>query len=90
MFVNTPFMMGVAQRYVTDWTGPRARIRSLRLQIRGAISAGEDMIVTGVVKRWFEQDGEGRVEVAVAFSLATGPVTEAVVVAALPREDESA
>jgi hypothetical protein len=58
IFVNILTDTGLVQRYITDWTGPTAMIRSIRLRLgvpwyaydtvtlRGEVTAVEDGLVT--------------------------------------------
>lgn len=84
VFINTPFNMGMVSRFVTDWAGPEATIRRLKVGMRGNVCAGDDMIITGTVvgKR---QDGEDHLaDVEVVISTQDGPMTPCSVTVALP------
>ena len=43
IFLNTPNQAAWFERYITDWTGPRGRIRSMTFRMRDSVFPGEDM-----------------------------------------------
>ncbi len=49
VFVNTPFNLGMIGRFLTDWAGPTAVVRRIRMAMRDNVCAGDDMILTGRV-----------------------------------------
>ena len=75
VFVNTPFNMGMVSRFLTDWAGPKSRVRRMKVAMRGNVCAGDDMILTGKVTKKYEEDGEHRVDVDVTIATQEGPVT---------------
>ena len=75
MFVNTPFNLGMVDRYLIDWAGPEAEIKKIRVSMRGNVCAGDDMIMTGRVTKRYEQEGERLVDVEVIIATEEGPVT---------------
>jgi hypothetical protein len=75
VFVNTPFNLGMVDRYLIDWAGPEAEIKKIRVSMRGNVCAGDDMIMTGRVTKRYEQEGERLVDVEVIIATEEGPVT---------------
>jgi acyl dehydratase len=49
IFLNILTTMGLVQRYVTDWAGPRARIRSISVRLGVPAYAGDTLTMTGRV-----------------------------------------
>jgi acyl dehydratase len=47
VFVNTQFNMGMVSRLATDWAGPSAIVRRVKIKMKENVCAGDDMIVTG-------------------------------------------
>ena len=84
VFVNTQFNMGMVSRIVTDWAGPKAIVRRLKVKMRRNICAGDEMIVTGRVARKYRQDGENRVDLDVMIASQEGPATPSEATVALP------
>lgn len=85
VFVNTPFTLGMVSRLLTDWAGPRCVVRRIGLAMRGAVCAGDEMILTGTVTRTYVEQHEPRVDVEVTISTQDGPVTPCTATVALPR-----
>ena len=84
VFVNTQFNMGMVSRLVTDWAGPSATVRRVKIRMRENVCAGDDMIVTGRVLRKYLQDGEHRVDIDVMISNQERPATPCQATVALP------
>ena len=84
VFVNTPFNVGMVGRYLTDWAGPRSRVRRIKVEMRKNVCAGDDMILSGKVTRKYVEDGEHRVDLDVMISTAEGPATPCGATLALP------
>ncbi len=72
MFLGTHFNLGMMSRYMTDWGGPLSTVRRMQIAMRRSICAGEDMIMTGRVKRKFEKDGEHQVDLEIEISTQQG------------------
>jgi acyl dehydratase len=87
VFVNTPFNIGMVSRYLTDWAGPRASVRSIRVAMRGAVCAGDDMIISGRVAKVYEDGGARRVDVDVMIATQDGPATPCSATLVLPSRD---
>lgn len=84
VFVNTPFNIGMVSRFLTDWAGPRSTVRRTKVEMRGAVCAGDDMIISGRVTRKYEEDGARLVDVDVMIATQDGPATPCSATLALP------
>jgi len=90
VFVNTPFNMGMVSRLLTDWAGPRATVRRMKLAMRGNVCAGDEMFVSGTVTSRYMDEGERRVDLDIMIATAEGPATPCSATLALPsRADEN-
>lgn len=89
VFVNTPFNLGMVSRYATDWGGPRATVRKMKVAMRGNVCAGDDMILTGKVARKYVEDGETRVDLDIVMATQDGPVVPCGATVALPSRGGS-
>lgn len=49
IFMNTLMLLGLVDRLVTDWTGPRAFIVKHGLKFASSVYAGEDAVLSGRV-----------------------------------------
>ena len=49
IFLNTPNQAAWFERYITDWTGPRGRIRTMTFRMRDSVFPGEDMTFRATV-----------------------------------------
>ena len=84
VFVNTQFNMGIVSRLVTDWAGPFATVRRLKVKMQANVCAGDDMIVTGRVTRKYLQGDEWRLDIEVMIANQEGPATPCEATVALP------
>ena len=84
MFVNTQFNMGMVSRMLTDWAGPTATVRKIRVAMKGNVCVGDEMIVTGTVTRKYVTDGEHLVDIDAMISTQDGPATPVSATLALP------
>ncbi|MEV6985674.1 acyl dehydratase [Sphaerisporangium sp. NPDC051017] len=74
-FLNILTTMGLVERYVTDWAGPEALIRSINVRLGVPAYAGDTLIFNGTVAAY--EAGEVTVEVRGTVGLgdhATGTV----------------
>lgn len=86
--VNTQFNMGMVSRLATDWAGPAAQVRRVKIKMNESLGPGEEMIVAGRVARKYIQDGEHRVDIDVTISSETRTATPSEATLALPSRDE--
>ena len=84
VFVNTQFNMGMVSRLATDWAGPSATVRRVKVRMKENVCAGDDMIVTGRVLGKYVKDGEHRVDIDVMISNQERPATPCEATVALP------
>ncbi|MCA2209440.1 MaoC family dehydratase [Nocardia rosealba] len=49
IFVNILTDTGLVQRFVTDWAGPRARVKSIALRLGVPLYAGDTLSLSGTV-----------------------------------------
>jgi acyl dehydratase len=89
-FVNTQFNMGMVSRLATDWAGPTATVRRVKLKMKDNVCRGDDMILTGRVLRKYEQNGEYRVDIDVMISNQERPTTPCEICLVLPSRINAA
>jgi len=87
IYMNILGSSGLMNRYLTDWAGPEAGLRAVRVALRGQNHPGDTVAFTGRVvdARAAEEPALGLVEVAVEARNARGPHLEATVTMELPR-----
>jgi len=71
IFLNTPNLAHWFERYITDWTGPRARPGRMKFFMRGSVFAGDRMLFRGEVKQ-VETDPTGCGWATVDVSVSVG------------------
>jgi hydroxyacyl-ACP dehydratase HTD2-like protein with hotdog domain len=49
IFLNTPNQAAWIERYLTDWTGPKGRVRRMTFRMRDSVFPGDRMVFTGTV-----------------------------------------
>jgi acyl dehydratase len=79
-FMNILTTNGYVARYATDWAGPEAMLRSIKIRLGAPAVPGKPLRFTGRVTAKSEADGESVVELAVRAANdlgdhATGTVT---------------
>jgi hypothetical protein len=84
IFLNILTSTGLVERYVTDWAGPRALVRGIKIRLGVPAYPYDALTFTGSVREQVDDEGEQRylVDVRGANSLGshvTGTVTIAVV-----------
>jgi hypothetical protein len=62
-FVNTPFLLGIADRFLTEWGGPASRVRRVQLAMQEHLYAGDVLHLTGQVTGKRIEDGRGLVAI---------------------------
>jgi acyl dehydratase len=84
LFMNILTTNGYVSRFVTDWAGPEAMLRGIRIRLGAPAVPGQPLRFTGRVTR-VDDDGEERViEVAVRAANALGDHATGTVVLTLP------
>jgi uncharacterized OB-fold protein len=69
VFLNILTTMGLTQRLVTDWAGPRALVRAIAVRLGAPACAGDTLNLTGMVAA---RDGGGSVTVDVRGACSLG------------------
>lgn len=85
IFVNILTSTGIAQRYVTDWAGPEALVRSVSVKLGVPCYAHDTLTLFGQVLAGSTADGETRFEVEVLGRNGLGEHMRGTVTVALPE-----
>lgn len=86
IFVNILTDTGLVQRYVTDWAGQKARIRSIALRLGVPWYAYDDLTLTGAVE---SIDDDGLVALAVTGTDSLGKHITATVTLVMDGTEEA-
>lgn len=86
IFVNILTSTGLVQRFVTDWAGPEALVRSVSIRLGAPCYAGDTLRFTGHVGERVVEDGETRYVVEVVGRVSIGDHVTGKVRIALPEE----
>lgn len=84
IFMNILTSNGLVQRYVGDWAGPAARVKSLKMRLGAPNFPGDHMKMSGTVKSKEVVGKDKLVEVAVSGVNSLGEHVSATVRVALP------
>ena len=49
IILNAPSQAGWISKYITDWTGPHARIKRLAFKMKDSICPGDELIIKGEI-----------------------------------------
>lgn len=85
MFMNILTTNGYIARFVTDWAGPEAMVRSIRIRLGAPAVPGKVLRFTGQVLRTREEGEEYVIELAVRAANDLGDHATGTVVVSLPR-----
>jgi acyl dehydratase len=85
LFMNILTTNGYIARFVTDWAGPRARVRSIKIRLGAPAVPGQALRFSGRVERVAEQGDERVIELAVRAANELGDHATGTVVIGLPR-----
>jgi acyl dehydratase len=85
IFMNILTTNGFVGRFVTDWAGPDAVLRSISIRLGAPNYPGDTMRLTGRVSATQEADSEGMVEVEVRGANSLGDHVVGTVRLSLPR-----
>jgi acyl dehydratase len=85
LFMNILTTNGYIARFVTDWAGPRARVRSIKIRLGAPALPGQALRFSGRVERVAEQGDERVIELAVRAANELGDHATGTVVIGLPR-----
>ncbi|MFR9752846.1 MaoC family dehydratase [Nocardia sp. 004] len=86
IFVNILTDTGLVERFVTDWAGPRAIMKSIALRLGVPLYAGDTLTLTGTVTALEGED----IHLDVIGTDSLGDHIKATVVLALPRTEHRA
>jgi len=89
IFLNILTTTGLVQRYVGEWAGPAALVRSCELRLGAPAYPGDTLSFTGTVAEVVEVEGEQRHLVDVVGSVSLGSHVTARVAVALPTVKET-
>ncbi len=83
-----PGLLKVAwlQQFVTDWAGPGATFRTIRVAYKRPDPTNQGLVLTGTVVDKRQEDGQNVVEVEVATIAPDGPSVRGSVQVALPSK----
>ena len=90
IFMNILTTNGYVSRYVTDWAGPEAMLRSIAIRLGGPAVPGYVLRFTGRVAGEHRQGGERVIEVAVRAENVLGDHATGTVALTLPSDDATA
>jgi acyl dehydratase len=84
IFMNMFTTNGYLSRFVTDWAGPEARVRSIKVRLGGPAIPGQPLRFTGQVESMSREGDECVVDVAVRAANDLGDHATGTVVVSLP------
>ncbi len=84
IFMNILTTNGYVSRFVTDWAGPEAMIRSIAIRLGAPAIPGQPLRFTGRVAQTRHQDGECVIELGVRAANELGDHATGTVVVTLP------
>jgi hypothetical protein len=87
IFMNILTTNGLVDRYVTEWAGPAAVVKSIRIRLGVPNYPGDTMVLTGTVTA--KHDDGRRVEIAVRGDNRLGAHVTGTVAIALPGREAS-
>lgn len=88
IFLNILTTNGLVARLVTDWAGPRARLRRTSIRLGVPAYAGDTLVLSGSVSGVDPETGD--VEITVRGTDSLGDHASGTVVVALPRRQPGA
>lgn len=86
IFMNILTTNGFVGRFVTDWTGPEAMLRSVAIRLGAPNYSYDTMTLTGRVTSKEEVDGSGVVEIAIVGRNSLGDHVTGTVKLSLPGD----
>ncbi|MDF9814283.1 MaoC family dehydratase [Streptomyces sp. SPB162] len=89
IFMNILTTNGLVGRYITEWAGPEAVLRSVRIRLGAPNYPGDEMVLTGRVTSVDENTATTTVEIAVLGANRLGHHVTGTVTAVLPTRPEA-
>lgn len=87
IFMNTPNQGGWISRFLTDWSGPTARLARFAYKMRVSIYPGDTMVINGTVsKKYTDRTGCNWIDVAVEVKAGDNVCTLVNATLALPEK----
>ena len=84
IFMNILSSNGFVGRFITDWAGPEARLKSVSIRLGAPNYAYDEMTMTGRVEELTPGDGEGLAKIAVRGANGLGDHVSGSVTVTLP------
>ncbi len=84
MFMNILTTNGYVSRFVTDWAGPEAMVRSIKIRLGAPAVPGQPLRFSGQVTQTSDEGDECVIEVAVRAANELGDHATGTVVVTLP------
>ncbi|MFC1982506.1 hypothetical protein ACFLV5_01775 [Chloroflexota bacterium] len=88
MFVNTSAYGGFFNRLITDWAGPRSRLKSLGYNMLEMNYPGDIMTASGIIAKKYTANEEKCVDLELSISNQRGLTTSGKACVVLPRRGE--
>jgi acyl dehydratase len=85
MFMNILTTNGYVARFVTDWAGPEAKLRSIKIRLGAPAIPGKALRFTGRVEKVNDEGDERVIEVAVRAANDLGDHATGTVAVGVPR-----
>ena len=85
MFMNILTTNGYVARFITDWAGPEAMIRTIKIRLGAPAVPGKPLRFTGRVEQVVDEGDERVIEIAVRAANDLGDHATGTVVVSLPR-----
>ena len=85
LFMNILTTNGYVARFVTDWAGPEARLKSIKIRLGGPAIPGKPLRFSGRIAKVSEDGDERVIEIAVRAANDLGEHATGTVELGLPR-----
>ncbi|MCX6000100.1 MAG: MaoC/PaaZ C-terminal domain-containing protein [Chloroflexi bacterium] len=70
--VNIIATGGLISKYLTDWSGPKGVLKSMKYSLATSVYPGDTLTQTGKVMKRYTEGGQHLVDVEYSFSVAAG------------------
>jgi acyl dehydratase len=85
MFMNILTTNGYVARFITDWAGPEAKIRSIKIRLGAPAVPGQPLRFSGRVEKVIDDRDERVIEVAIRAANDLGDHATGTVAVGIPR-----